>query len=736
MHLEELTRQLEQLYKSGQRYRFIEQAHRVLAQVSDAPEVAGLTLRALVELGLGGPARELLQLRGDLRQFREDERLSEALTTLPHGRETWTDQAETFHANMAALCKTRPHLREFAADAEKLLADMQVYKTLDGSFYVSRREPGRLREWRTDLTGPPAEKNLKLPPRQQIGAAIIAGLRAGPFRQLYETTDRAVIPRTTPIYVIEPDPVRFAASLHCLDWTGPFADNRLFFFVGPDAVDQFAQLLHAEPNLATPATVVNCSDDPGISEGITAAVERIERSRRDELDRLIAQVHERYRERDVAYWAEHLAPPGLVLGITSRFTTMLQYSTRDALHAFSGLGYETHMLIESEDHHVLSPITVFRTILEVDPAAVLLLDHLRYEMPQLPENVPLITWIQDPMPNLLCDKAGASIGPLDFVCGYYADRCIGQHGYPREQFKSTEMPVSMRVFHDAAPSEGEARQYACDVSFVSNASMPIERLLESAQRDFAPAYRPLLKTIYDRVSAALDQGAYLSFHETAAVLVRSVAAEHGLGLDDASVDRLKTSFAFRLFDWGRRQQTLEWVADWARRTGRCFKIYGRGWDAHPTLSEFACGVIEHGEPLRLANQGSTLGLQLIATGFRHQRSYELLACGALPLTRLSPPDFANLEPEEFHRRKSAGEKLACSASIFPGFERVVFSTAAQFVELAERFLDDDAYRETVRDEFMAVVARDCTYSSVIRRVMETFRRHVATAAERQLTTVH
>ena len=93
------------------------------------------------------------------------------------------------------------------------------------------------------------------------------------------------------------------------------------------------------------------------------------------------------------------------------------------------MGYETHMVIESADHETLSPIEMCRAILEHDPAMILLLDHLRYETPYLPRNLPLLTWIQDPLPNLLCRRAGESIGPMDFVCGYYFDQCTQEHGY-------------------------------------------------------------------------------------------------------------------------------------------------------------------------------------------------------------------------------------------------------------------------------------------------------------------
>ena len=75
-----------------------------------------------------------------------------------------------------------------------------------------------------------------------------------------------------------------------------------------------------------------------------------------------------------------------------------------------------------------------------------LIDHLRCEQNSLLFNIPTLTWVQDPLPNLLNAQAGASIGPLDFVCGYYQDRLVGEFGYPESQFIVAPFPVSTRAF--------------------------------------------------------------------------------------------------------------------------------------------------------------------------------------------------------------------------------------------------------------------------------------------------
>jgi len=790
LEIAELTQRLADLYAAGQTYPFVQQAHRVLACVPEAPELARLTLRALVELGLGGPARELLQLRRDLTGASGATRagadaegagladadlaeLHAAITSLPNGRVAWTELDGMLAANHEALLRHRPHLRALAASLERIRSGVHLYRTRDGLLRISRRQPGQLRKWMPDLNAAGDQPGLNLPGRGRLGPVAVVGLPLGTWlTRIYDDTANVFLQHSHPLYLLEPDPVRFCAWLHGADHRRLLDDERVYVLVGPDAAEQLHTILIDEPQLALPSVFVQCGENPAAAAAVREKVARIARARQVEMTRWTEQLARRYRNRDAVYWMErlrldggstahravahsrartrgqhghasvdHATPPstggiptpsvtgvgmvrpackgtGPVLGITSRFTTVLQYSTRDALHAFEELGYTTLLLIEEKDHHCLSPLTIARAVLEHDPALVLLLDHLRYEHPYLPKNLPLLTWIQDPLPNLLCERAGQSIGALDFVCGHYFDQCTQRYGYPDRQFVPAELPVSTRVMHDAELDEDSVSREACDISFVSNASTPIDRFYETTKGQYPPALHPLLETIYGRVCEVLESGGYLSFHRTAAELVRTAARQMGIALPDGQVEQLKTAFAYRLFDWGRRQQTLEWVADWARRTGRVLRIYGRGWENHPRLTDFAAGVVEHGEPLRRANRGSKLGLQLIPSGFRHQRSYEMLVCGCLPLTRYCPPDFLELSDEEFQARRRAGDELPCAAGIFPGLERIVFRTPQEFEALAERFLVDDAYRRQVRDELRRVVLQRCTYTDVVGQVMQ------------------
>ncbi|MCP4593665.1 MAG: hypothetical protein GY842_23250, partial [bacterium] len=153
MTLEQLTDQLAGLYRAGRRYEFVEQAHGVLAQVGRAPGLVELTLRALLELGLGGPARELRQLRPEVEELLEGNAgLTAALAEAPNGRVPWSRNEAILRTNVAALLKDRPQFRRLADELHNHLAGIQLYRTAEGHDYISRRQPGRLREWLPALT--------------------------------------------------------------------------------------------------------------------------------------------------------------------------------------------------------------------------------------------------------------------------------------------------------------------------------------------------------------------------------------------------------------------------------------------------------------------------------------------------------------------------------------------------------------------------------------------------------
>ena len=91
----------------------------------------------------------------------------------------------------------------------------------------------------------------------------------------------------------------------------------------------------------------------------------------------------------------------------------------------------------------------------------------------------------------------------------------------------------------------------------------------------------------------------------------------GYTLCDDDLEQIANFFTYRLYDILFRRQTLLWAAQWAQRTGRTFKLYGKGWARDPDLGQYAVGPLEHGEDLRCAyryaKRASVPKLQIVPT---------------------------------------------------------------------------------------------------------------------------
>ena len=197
-----------------------------------------------------------------------------------------------------------------------------------------------------------------------------------------------------------------------------------------------------------------------------------------------------------------------------------------------------------------------------------------------------------------------------------------------------------------------------------------------------------------------------------------------------SVERLYSFYAYRAFDIGFRLETLHWVAQWAKNTGRTFKLYGKGWQDVPGLAPFAMGPIEHGEPLRKAYRCAKFAIQTMPAGFLHQRSLEAIASGCLVLYRYIATDFDGLTLEEARRRLQAGESLIASAAKFRRLEQVAFRNQEELASAAQRLLDDPESYQRLLGEFRERVSQEFSYDRVIPQVIGQMRDALQRQAKR------
>lgn len=724
----QLRRQREEtldLARGGASYRSLDRGFRYLACVRGDGEVALALLRQLVQLGLGGPARELLDQRADLNPAAgEAIELRRIVAAAPTGRVNPKDVQATFIANAAALLNARPELAATVEAMRSQLPDLQLFRSSDGLVHLSRRPAGSLRMWIPALTDDAEVLDQQLQTHDLRRPTVVIGAALNRVVELIEQATRATRPDPgTPLFLLEPDLFRMAGWLASADRTALLQLRRVHLMTGPNAVAELEAFLRDEDDAPIPRLQFRCHVPAEVVQAVTDAVQRIHAERTTALVQLIESPEPGVFSASGSAWADRLQPGARILGITSRFSSMMQHSMRDFGLALTAMGYEFHQHMEQDDDRAHNLLSMRRAIARFKPTLIIQINHLRYEAPLAYGEIPILTWIQDPMDNLLSPKAGASLGPHDFVFGYFRDHCVQRYGYPPRQFLDQWwFPVSTATFHDAAPDQDALKRFGCDMAYVGHCHGTPQTSLQAALARF-PHRRTLIETIHRDVMELHRRGAHPS-RAGAEELVRAAALRLGVNLDHAEVDSIAGYAALRSFDITFRHETLTWVAKWATRTGRRFRIYGRGWESHPVFSRWAAGPVDHGEPLRLALRCATFSLQTIPSGFIHQRTFESLASGSLVLSRQSPWDFHGLPLDEFRQRTSTsggGESIPSTFDLFPHLERVLFNSAESFEALVESLLASESQRLAVLSEFRQQVLERCTYASVAPVLLEQVR---------------
>lgn len=727
MNPTEATTKLAQLFQSGRHFNFLRLSRDLLASNPNATELSALKIQALTALGYGGPARELAQHFGNTGvSLEQRNQLDDSLRKLPNGRVPWTELQEVYEANRSVFLGRYPRHEDWLTKATTAVRKLHLFRTNTGRLHLSRRQPGRLREWILDLCVEPEELGLKLPDEGHMHVPAIIGVSLGSLlTQVCERSEGVFLNYNHPIFVLEFNPLHFSAWMHGTDHRPQLTNERIEWFVGPDCLDDFETHLQHNDAVALPHIVLNQTDDLSPTPKVQSRVTTVQEHRRESLNQLTARLNEYYQPGRSAEYADRLSPPHRVLGLTSRFTSMLQYSTRDAIDALKKAGYQTHFHMERADHHTMTPTDICKVIDDFKPDLLVVLDHLRHEYKFLPANLPMLSWIQDPLPDLLCKEAGQSVKTPDFVCGLFRDRCIEQFDYPPEQFEYVDVPVSPRVFHDAQPSPEALQEYECDVSFISNASMTIEEFRDTEIAKKHTSLQPLMLALFDAASQVIDDDAFCL--RGAYELTNQIGKQLHVEWTPDEARSFAIHYVYRIFDWGRRQRTLEWVSKWANQTGRTFKLFGRGWENHPNLSAHACGLVEHGSELREVYRASRISLQLIPSGFRHQRSLEIIASGSLPLTRFCEGDFGDLPASEFRTLRDADQTPAIIPD-FPNFQEIVFTSPQDFAQRAEMFLSNEAKRDTILQDLRDHVHANYTYDAAIKMVLPAFQKHLRNRA--------
>ncbi len=515
-----------------------------------------------------------------------------------------------------------------------------------------------------------------------------------------------------PLFFLIQDIERLWVMLHVHDWRALLADERVRLFVGDGAMNDFRQSLVTDyacpwPRLSVRVDSTLWSGNPTLEEILAEAT---------------AKTNERFVRctEEFRLASGMVSPEGIgsllgsgrplkVLGITSRFTTFLQYSMRDWLASFERMGHQTSLVIEDHDHHFCNGMSTAVACAEFRPDLVVIIDHYRGELRGVAEQIPFVMWVQDRLPNIYSPEAGRAQKRLDYTIGYGRTELVHRCGYPRSRFMPAMVGVNPERFTAGAISEEQLGPLRCDVSFVSHASMTAEQIIqEQIQRNGSPETKRLLGDLYDRLRAIYDAGGSVTAGDQIKKIILDSLRDNRLTAD---MNGLVDLFVSRVNNAMFRHQAIRWVAE----MGVNLRLYGKGWENHPEFKQFSQGVADNESQLPAIYQASKINLQVTPFGGVHQRLLDGLMAGGFFLIRSVTGDELEILFREMwnwcqkHGVQSGGEMME--------------KRDESLSRLFERFDELAAIHPATDPDYSFAAMEECALSGFTRTVNTLFDQH-------------
>ena len=446
------------------------------------------------------------------------------------------------------------------------------------------------------------------------------------------------------IDIVDTDASVIAIWLGLLSDASIFNDARIGLFIGENALDDYRAFLKHHPDRSLPTNTLTSTRPRWQSVSIEARFfEEVGAMRAERNHRLLQELKQFYAGKDRAHWKQRFdsaaagGPPLQIVGLTSRFSTVMQHAMRDLAVAFQRRHCSFEVVKQSTDY--TGSVDVVGELHRLKPDLIIVINHLRNELRDaIPSNVPYVCWVQDFMQNVWSKQAGASVGELDLVLAHSPAVLASVCGYPRSRLIATHNLTSHDVFSaEPVPAE-DLKKYSCDIAYVGHGWETPEQLVEEIQQHNAAFGRYMREVVALTRKRLDDHGCVTTQDLVSIILTAERASDHGCLTPEIRRSMVVPS-AQRLIDRILRHQTLEWAAEWAIRHGKQFRVFGNGWNQHARLRSFAGGSVEHGYELRCVYQAAAIHLQVNAYGSLHQRLLDGIASGACMLTRFNPADF-------------------------------------------------------------------------------------------------
>ncbi|MBL1275508.1 MAG: glycosyltransferase family 1 protein [Ectothiorhodospiraceae bacterium] len=465
-----------------------------------------------------------------------------------------------------------------------------------------------------------------------------------------------------PIYVVEPDPLMLIAAMWLHDFTEIILSSRVLFFIGEKSSTELLKFFKTHRTAIYPTHTINywySTDDPIVQENIKNIGE-IRNTTSVVTYKLRIKTRKYYDNISQKEWHElfkNKNRPLRIMGWTSRFTTFLQYCTRDLLAGFTELGHDVKFYCEDTDISRINQYDILTTIDEFKPDLIIVIDHFRDEFPYLPINIPYVNWIQDMLENITNPKFKIT-NPLDFTY-VFASKWLEDlkiiPAYSEHIVDVLNLGINKNTYYPIKPDKK-----TFDVLYVSHLldisltlrpfitrSLPFHKNLEEInilKNKFISEDELILmyKNIAEEFDSLVidDLWKYKSDPTTLEYFIVNTLKKNHISDNEIVRQHFMQSprVSYDIYFAIKTRPLISMI-----KQGVDIRIYGKNWNKVQELSPYSRGPIKNGKDLNSAMNQAKICLNNSPGTSLHMRALEILGSGSFMLSRDINPDDSDIK---------------------------------------------------------------------------------------------
>lgn len=366
-------------------------------------------------------------------------------------------------------------------------------------------------------------------------------------------------------------------------------------------------------------------------------MDAVAKKRRNEVETLI-QDNKRYYSDNSEKVIEHIRNGNpKILFLTSRFTTALQYYTRDMASVAEKAGCKCRIIKEKNylqraagDSHI-EGIYLFR------PDMVVVMDHMRCEYKGcMPDELVFVSWIQDLLPVIMDPSTPSKLLPRDILINqFYSYRGILDL-YQGIDMIDASIPVNSDIYKPYDLTLDEQEMYGADITMVCHMKGS-EHHIESIIPIYPELYRNQIEQIYRNYKEYVYcTGKILHGRKEYTDYILKMWSKQGEDnveeiILNYMIEDMESIYGLFVF----RESLVRWMLDAGFRN---IKLWGNGWDNISMFKPYAMGPAPNGEILSKINQASKIVLGNNAICTAAARAGETMLSGGFYMVNYIDPE--------------------------------------------------------------------------------------------------